>query len=142
LAMWPRSVERPPAAPAMPEILTGSAADLAPAIQRSRRAVVYVGAPTAVQGVVGLRRFRDAVRDLPPGPVAGASYFVIEDESADDTRAWGEAFRDDRLASFGVEGCGWVFWLEFGRLRAVESCTGCVEGSGRNVADRTRAVWP
>lgn len=69
-------------------------------------------------------------------------FFVIEEETAEDSRAWADTFGDERLAMFGHLGYGWVLWFEGGRLREVEQCAGRSERSRQDIAERTRAMWP
>lgn len=122
----------------------GTATSLRNEIQASPRAVVYVGCPFSIHAARGEQFFRKAVAELSANRATrGARFFLIWDETEDDAQAWAVTFKDERLDMFGHLGCGWVLWLEYGRLRAVDEYAGIYSRtSGREIVERTRSVWP
>jgi hypothetical protein len=146
LAIWIAALLIPltqPSAPPRAYIRTGSATELAPAIRAAPRAMVYVECPVTTQSVHGKRLFNDMVQQLArERPKAGIQFFVIGNESDEDTEAWGKAFQDARLDNFGHQGSGWLLWLEYGRLREVDSHSGQrgIKPPSANF-ERTLSLW-
>ena len=118
VAFWHRGGEPQLPAPGPPRVEAGTATELAPAIRRSPRAVVYVGCRMTSYSVRAREWFLTAAAEIAseagPGRVR---FFVIEEETAEDSRAWAAGFNDERLANLGHLGYGWVLWLEGGSGR-------------------------
>jgi hypothetical protein len=139
LAGWLLNTPRTP----RPSIRAGSVSELVPAIRAAPRAVVYVGSRLTTYGVHGRGKFLEAAEHLArEHPGLGVQFFVIEEEADDDAVAWGESFNDSRLLLFGHLGYGWVLWLEHGRIRDVEPCSGNYHAEPPvGTAERTLALW-
>ena len=124
-------------------IRSGTATELAPAIRAAPRAMVYVGCVFSTYSAPGRRRFEEtAQRLVRERPNTGIQFFVIESETDKDAEAWAESFRDERLAIFGHLGWGWLFWLEYGRIREIDpySASPRDEQRGERVK-HTLALW-
>jgi hypothetical protein len=142
-SLWHHAPHIQPTAVRSPGIRWGTAAELAPSIRRSPRSVVFVGCPMSTVSTLARKRFLDAATQMGSGGVLGGEeFFVIEDETAEDSIAWAKTFRDDRLTQLGSLANGWVLWLENGRLREVEPDAGLPCYTARHIVDGTHALWP
>jgi hypothetical protein len=119
-------------------VSTGTATELAPSIRVARRAVVFVGAVWSNYSVLARKEFVAMASRARPD----VRFFVIENESDDDARAWAAEFADNRLLAFGDLGAGWVLWLEDGQLREVDEYAGGYGKSMKDIEKVTRALWP
>jgi hypothetical protein len=111
--------------------------------------MVYVGSQTSVPAVQGRHLFREAAERLArEHPGLGVRFFVVDYLDPREVRAWGQSFRDDRVAGLGYAKCGWVLWLESGQLREAEYGTYHlmlgVEGppTVEQTVERTLSLWP
>jgi hypothetical protein len=140
VGVWLRAGERQPQ-PIQPPIVSGTASSLAQRINAAPRALVFVGCPACTQATRARHFFSDAaaqIAEVRPGVV----FFVIEDETTDDARAWAATFRQEDLAMFGHLGNGWVLWVEGGQIREVDSSVGVQGRTTRDIVERTLVVWP
>lgn len=136
LALWHRGGEPRPPPARLPRIASGAATDLASAIHRSPRAVVYIGCQVTTYSVVSREWFLTAAADIASeaGPDR-VRFFVIEEETAENARKWAARFNDERLALFGSLGYGWVLWVESGKLRKVDPYAGYPGRSHRDIVE-------
>ena len=138
LLQWPG--ERQPQ-PLGQQITSGTATELGARIRAAPRAVVFVGCPACVQATRARNFFPDAAAQIATVR-PDVAFFVIENESAEDSRAWAAVFGHHELHLFGHLGNGWVLWLENGQLRDNDPYSGVAGRTSQGIVDRTLAVWP
>lgn len=126
-----------------PRVITGSAPDLAGAIRRAPKAIVYVDEPTSTYSAVGRIKFLDAAKQFTRNrKLRRVQFFVVEQQYAPETRVWMDSLGDDRLEFLGrrMKGYGGVIWLEFGRVVEADDAVGR-PNTDPEVEARSLALW-
>ena len=126
-------------------VRTGSASELAEAIRQTPRACVYVDEPVSTFSARGRLRFLAAGKRLAHDHGSlRVRFFMIEREFAEDTRAWLDGLRDERVDSMGrnrrMRGYGGLIWLEHGRVVDADD-RGGYNLSDSDMEERTLALW-
>ncbi len=126
-----------------PRIVSGTALDLAAAISRAPRAFVFIDEPLSQFSANGRFKFvAVATRLARQRGEPHIRFFVIQQECADETRAWVDGLRDERLEVLGrrMRAYGALLWLESGQI--VDAHT----GGGyflteQQLEERTERLW-
>lgn len=129
--------------PPEPRVDSGTAPELAAGINHARRAFVYIDEPTSTFAAAGRFKFVAVVTRLArQRSEPRIRFFVLEQEYADETRAWLDGLRDERVEVLGrrMRGYGGVLWLESGRIVDADPNGGHFL-TEQQMEERTERLW-